>query len=229
MIREDAGPSVRPLRIAVHRRDALPRVAFQAVQAVNSMTVDKLEADLIDKAIQRVRAERSEVYYRVSTFPLDLLIAAARKRGKNESILRACDDMGPKLNKNSRTWKISGETKTFLCRCSDGVEVDVQIIYCEGGGRDALHHDSICDTERPPRSASQSRFAARQGRSKAPRSRCASSHRGLKLTDLFANRSEVIMRASRVTSREQAAALGLKRYFTGEPCLHGHIAGVRPG
>jgi hypothetical protein len=25
-------------------------------------------------------------------------------------------------------------------------------------------------------------------------------------------------------SREQATALGLKRYFTGEPCKHGHIA-----
>jgi hypothetical protein len=25
-------------------------------------------------------------------------------------------------------------------------------------------------------------------------------------------------------SRKQAMALGLKRYFTGEPCLHGHIA-----
>jgi hypothetical protein len=77
------------------------------------MTADKLEADLIDKVLRSLRAERGEVYYRVSSFPLGLLMAAARKRGKNESILRACDDMGPKLNVRQLAKKFAAENSTL--------------------------------------------------------------------------------------------------------------------
>jgi hypothetical protein len=64
MIREDAGPDGRPLRIAVHRRDALPRVAFQAVQAVKSMTEREKTRRRggVDEARYKARAAEAEDY-----------------------------------------------------------------------------------------------------------------------------------------------------------------------
>jgi hypothetical protein len=79
-------------------------------------------------------------------------------------------------------------------------------------------------------------FGAKQGQDSQPASRQAGREQGQPLGDHQTrpvlrrigksrrSASGRVMAGALSISREQAAALGRKRYFTGEPCRHGHIA-----
>jgi hypothetical protein len=44
------------------------------------------------------------------------------------------------------------------------------------------------------------------------------------VAELEARETRMTADPTRIISRAEARALGLKRYFTGEPCKHGHVA-----